>query len=836
VAAGSRAGVRRLALAAVAAGTLPRVAAAETWAPTPAGTYSWGTAANWVEGTVCSAVGATASINNAIDGVQTITLDGNRTVGTLNLGSANAFAYTIAVGTPTTSVLVFDVSAGSAALNVGGAANANVISAGVTLNDPLLVTNARPAGGVTTLSGIITGVAANSVTFGSGTGATALTGANTYAGATVISAGALVRGTVAGSFGAGAMTLGGGTLELLNDAATTFGRNVTVTASSAVTANRATAAATSTTHTLGTLSIGGQTLTINRGAGITGAGLGGVTFGATTLTGTATFAPAASTVLTLGAVGQTGGAQGLTVNGSGTLVLTGAGTYTGPTTITGGAVQLNNGAAFGTASTNIALDRAGTAKRILVNGGVTTAYNFDLGLTGAGTAVPGATGLGLLQQTGTGQGRITGTVTLGALASAGGTFVGGTAVGNEWVLAGPVNAAAGYTSGSIQRDGRVVYAGGGNATGPVTVTNAMFVGATNGIPTGVAVNLGASGNAALDLASQGAAGFDQALAGLTLGSSTAANNNAATVTLGGRTVTLNADLASISTATATVTHNVTATAGGGISFGATARNVAVPDTLAADDLLVTGATLFGTGVATKTGACTLVLRNVTAQAPLTVGAGSLATSSAAGTDTGTLTAGPLSFGTGATMIRLKVGAGGDAINAGAVTAGGTATFNLTQFARARAAGNYPLVSYTGESPRLGGFAVGTFPGRVQGGLVDTGSAIALNVSSNGSITWTSATDANWDTATSNGKLTTAGTLTTYFQGDDVNFDDGGAANATVTGVLVVQPSRVRFANTTAVPHRHGSIPAVRRVHAGRGPGRQRRHRDGRRRGSVPHPA
>ena len=55
------------------------------------------------------------------------------------------------------------------------------------------------------------------------------------------------------------------------------------------------------THTLGTLSIGAQTLTINRGSLAT-SGTGGITFGATTLTGNAIFSPQSNSLLTVSTV------------------------------------------------------------------------------------------------------------------------------------------------------------------------------------------------------------------------------------------------------------------------------------------------------------------------------------------------------------------------------------------------------------------------------------------------------------------------------------------------------------------------------------------------------
>jgi len=149
-----------------------------------------------------------------------------------------------------------------------------------------------------------------------------------------------------------AITLAGGALELANDTGQAWGpstRPTNVTGNTTIRSDRLTAG-TGVTQTLGTLTVGAPVLSVTAGTNVTG-GTAGITFGGTTLTGNAAFAvnntAGGNSLLTLGAVGQSGGTRSLTKTGHGTLRLNGAGNYAGGTTLNEGAITLGVANALG---------------------------------------------------------------------------------------------------------------------------------------------------------------------------------------------------------------------------------------------------------------------------------------------------------------------------------------------------------------------------------------------------------------------------------------------------------------------------------------------------------
>ena len=272
-----------------------------------------------------------------------------------------------------------------------------------------------------------------------------LSGGNTGTGPVTLSAGIIRATNNAAALGTGAATLSlaaSTTLQLANDTALSFARNTTVAGNATITSDRLNAGA-GVTHTLGTLSIGAQTLTVTRGSNAT-SGTGGVTFGATTMTGNATFSPAANAQLNLGAVG---GSFSLTQNGAGVTVLSAAGTYTGATTVTAGTLRAGNATAFGTTAGGVSIASGAVVD---LNGVAIGAEAFTLNGTGI------SSGGALINSSGTGA-SLSGTISLASNSSVGGNGAG------TLVLSGVVSGTGTLTkvgSGTVRLTGNNTFANG----------------------------------------------------------------------------------------------------------------------------------------------------------------------------------------------------------------------------------------------------------------------------------------------------------------------------------------------------------------------------------------
>lgn len=269
-------------------------------------------------------IGYTATISSVLSGnTQLVKTD----LGTLVLSGTNTYTSGTAINGGTVQI-ANDANLGNAA---GG-----LSFAGGTLRNTAAITTARSvtlnaAGGTfetaadLTLNGVVGG--AGTLTK-AGSATLVLAGTNTYQGGTVINAGTVEVSTNANLGNAsGSLTFNGGTL-----------------------------------HSTGTFTAA-RNVTLNAGGG--------------------TFETDSLTTLTL--ANAVTGAGALTKSGAGTLVLTGANTYGGGTTISSGTLQLGNGGATGSITGNV-----------LNNG--TVVFNRNNTYSFAGSI----SGTGAVEQTGSG--------------------------------------------------------------------------------------------------------------------------------------------------------------------------------------------------------------------------------------------------------------------------------------------------------------------------------------------------------------------------------------------------------------------------------------------------
>jgi autotransporter-associated beta strand protein len=170
---------------------------------------SWNVNSNWSSGAFPDSTQALAIVNTAISANQTIDLNQAITIGILNIGSSGGAAAFNLTGNGGT--LTLDNTPGQASLLQLSTSKGDTISASMTINGGLLITNA--SANTFTLSGAIFG-ATNGITAG---GSVTLGGTNTFSGGIVINPNSTVYpgGVVANNtvWGAGAITFMGGTVQ-----------------------------------------------------------------------------------------------------------------------------------------------------------------------------------------------------------------------------------------------------------------------------------------------------------------------------------------------------------------------------------------------------------------------------------------------------------------------------------------------------------------------------------------------------------------------------------------------------------------------------------------------
>jgi len=323
----ARKAIGLVAVVAVSAiGTVSGLAASITWNG-GGGDNNWSTVGNWngatpANGDVLTFSGTARLVNtnNGLTGVGAVTFTaGGFTISgnalTLNGDFTNDGNNTWGINSTLGAARIFTSNSGT--LTLGG----SITNAG------FLTTIA--GSGNTLISGVLGGTGGLSKT---GTGTLTLSNVNTYTGTTSIAPGGTLSisqdsnlGTAPGSATAG---------SLIIDGNATNGNGVL-----------------STTTTF--------TLNSNRG----------IKIGPTSGTGAGTIDVASGTILTYGGIitSNGSGTGGLTKAGAGTLVLSGANTYTGTTTISAGTLALSGAAALSSTGTVVLANTTGATLQLNAN-------------------------------------------------------------------------------------------------------------------------------------------------------------------------------------------------------------------------------------------------------------------------------------------------------------------------------------------------------------------------------------------------------------------------------------------------------------------------------------
>jgi autotransporter-associated beta strand protein len=315
-----------------------------------------------------------------------------------------------------------------------------------------------------------------------GSGTLVLSASNTYSGPTTIDGGTLQMGSggTAGSINSTSSVTDNGLLVFDLSSAATFTRTisgnggVTQMAPSILRLTGTNTYNGPTTISTGTIQLGSNTalgsssvVSISGGAVLdldsfsptigSLAGSGTVTNTAASGSSTLTLAPASGSTTTFSGVVQNGpAATALTLNGAGMVILAGANTYTGPTTISSGTLQLNNARAAQNSTVAVNGNSAlafGSGVTAPVLGGLAGTVNVDL-VTTDSAAVALTVG-----------GNNASTTYTGTLSGSGSLTKAGT---GALTLSGPNT----YTGGTIVEAGILVASNGanGSATGSGTVT------------------------------------------------------------------------------------------------------------------------------------------------------------------------------------------------------------------------------------------------------------------------------------------------------------------------------------------------------------------------------
>ncbi len=382
------------ALTKAGAGELVFTATPSAWSSaTNSFTVTGGTATLSADSVFGTGSNTAVTIRDILGGTATLNLAGNdQSIGALTFG-----------GTGGTATSINSLSTGSGVLTLGGTVTYNATGnpLGATLSGNVSLGAATRSFSIADSTGTAAELTVSAVVSGavgvglskSGTGTLVLSGANTFDGPASVSAGILRAETNSAALGTGTLSVTGGTLQLAGNSGINFGRNTTLGGSATLSVDRVTAGS-GVTHTLGTLSAGTFTLTVQAGGNITSGSAYGATFGASTITGNTTFTVAnngaGTGTLTLGALSASA-LRRITKLGDGTLVLAdAAGTLTSGSDlwINAGTVRTDATNALGaTPLFDIVINRTSAGTALLdLNGTNQSALTLTFGGTGANAA------------------------------------------------------------------------------------------------------------------------------------------------------------------------------------------------------------------------------------------------------------------------------------------------------------------------------------------------------------------------------------------------------------------------------------------------------------------
>ena len=297
----------------------------------------------------------------------------------------------------------------SGALTLGAAASINSDAGTLSLSSTIAgATFGLTFGGAGNLasSGVISG-AGTTLTSNVG-GTLTLRAANSFTGAVTLNSGTTVANILAASGTASSLGTGGVTPAITLGSAGSAA-TLSYTGATVATPNRQIVIGGAGG---GTLQVVNATTTLTHSGGVTGGAAGSNSF---TVSG-------AGNLTESGVISDGAGSTALTMNGTGTLALSGANTYTGTTTISAGTLQVGAGGATGQLGTgNVTNDSALVFNR-------TAVLTVANAISGAGTLTQNGTGTITLQGTNTYSGA---TVVNGGLTLSGAT---GTATSTAFTL------------------------------------------------------------------------------------------------------------------------------------------------------------------------------------------------------------------------------------------------------------------------------------------------------------------------------------------------------------------------------------------------------------------